>query len=238
MRTRPLYDVVALLARVGVGVVFIAHGWQKIQVGVTATAHSFDHLGVPLPTAAAVYATFVELLGGAALILGLGLPVAGVLLFADMLGAFVFVNAEHGLFVTDQGVAKEGFELVLMLGLASLLFATGAGGRLTLDSRIFPRRAADTEVIGKRATAKQVRGKQGTDKQVTGEQAADGAASEAVGPASAGAAPAGAPTKSLPSGTETMAETPRLASDIVDDTTRDTLVAGRKRPRKPTGGNA
>src|SRR4051794_9667862 len=101
MRTR-LYDVVALLARVGVGVVFIAHGWQKIQVGVTATAHGFDHLGVPVPTAAAVYATFVELLGGAAVILGLGLPVAGVLLFADMLGAFILVNGKHGIYVTDQ----------------------------------------------------------------------------------------------------------------------------------------
>jgi putative oxidoreductase len=204
MRTRPLYDVVALLARLGVGVVFIAHGWQKIQVGVTATAHNFDHLGVPVPTAAAVYATFVELLGGAALILGLGLPVAGVLLFADMLGAFVFVNAKHGIFVTDQGAAKEGFELVLVLGLASLLFAAGAGGRLTLDSRIFPRRTAPA------AATKEPPGI---------------------------AAPESVPPMVAPSSAETTVEVPRLAADIVDDTARDTLVAGRKRPKKPTGGN-
>ena len=36
MRNRPIYDVVALLARCGVGTVFLAHGWQKIQVGVNA----------------------------------------------------------------------------------------------------------------------------------------------------------------------------------------------------------
>jgi putative oxidoreductase len=139
VRSRPIYDVVALLARCGVGVVFLAHGWQKIQVGVTATGHDFDAMGVPLPTAAAVYATFVELLGGTALILGIGLPVAGTLLFLDMAGAFVFIHAEHGVFVVDRGTPRNGFELVLVLGLASLLFAVADGGRLTLDHRLFGR---------------------------------------------------------------------------------------------------
>ncbi|GAA4628334.1 hypothetical protein GCM10023196_044240 [Actinoallomurus vinaceus] len=136
-RGRPVYDVVALLARCGVGVVFLAHGWQKIQVGVNATGHNFDAMGVPAPTAAAVYSTFVELLGGTALILGAALPVAGTLLFLDMAGAFVFVHAEHGVFLVDKGTPRNGFELVLVLGLASLLFAAGGGGRLTLDHRLF-----------------------------------------------------------------------------------------------------
>ncbi|MFL6051823.1 MAG: DoxX family membrane protein [Actinoallomurus sp.] len=139
VRSRPIYDAVALLARCGVGVVFLAHGWQKIQVGVTATGHNFDAMGVPLPTAAAVYATFVELLGGAALILGVALPVAGTLLFLDMAGAFVFIHAQHGVFVVDKDTPRNGFELVLVLGLASLLFAAGGGGRLTLDHRLFGR---------------------------------------------------------------------------------------------------
>ena len=69
MRNRPIYDVVALLARCGVGAVFVAHGWQKIQVGINATGRNLDAMGAPAPTAAAVYSTFVELLGGAALIL-------------------------------------------------------------------------------------------------------------------------------------------------------------------------
>jgi putative oxidoreductase len=222
MRTRPLYDVVALLARLGVGVVFIAHGWQKIQVGVTATAHSFDHLGVPVPTAAAVYATFVELLGGAALILGLGLPVAGLLLFVDMLGAFIFVNAEHGLFVTDQGVAKEGFELVLVLGLASLLFAVGAGGRLTLDSRIFPRRTAPSE------SPEPFWGRE-----PGGDWDPAGIAAPEKAPPPSATSPA---DSSVPS-SDTV-EVTRPGSGFVDDTSRDTLVAGRKRPRKPTGGTS
>jgi putative oxidoreductase len=54
MRTRRLYDLVALLARVGVGIVILAHGWQKIQVGVTATSARFQDMGVPAATAAAI----------------------------------------------------------------------------------------------------------------------------------------------------------------------------------------
>jgi putative oxidoreductase len=140
MRTRPLYDVVALLARLGVGIVFMAHGWQKIEAGVTATSRSFDALGVPLPTAAAVYAAFVELLGGAALIAGLGLPVTGVLLFIDMAGAFIFVHADKGLFLVDGKSVQNGYELVVALGMAGLLFAAGGGGRLTVDQWVIAKR--------------------------------------------------------------------------------------------------
>ncbi|MEU5990241.1 DoxX family membrane protein [Spirillospora sp. NPDC047418] len=140
MRSRPLYDVVAVLARLGVGIVFMAHGWQKIEAGITATGRTFDDLGVPLPTAAAVYSAFVELLGGAALIAGLGLPVAGALLFLDMAGAFIFVHADQGLFVVDGGTLRNGYELVLALGMASLVFAAGGGGRLTLDQWIIGKR--------------------------------------------------------------------------------------------------
>ncbi|RSN43199.1 DoxX family protein, partial [Actinomadura sp. WAC 06369] len=149
MRSRSLvYDVAAVLARIGVGVVFMAHGWQKIEAGVTATGESFDALGVPLPTAAAVYAAFVELLGGAALIAGLALPVTGALLFIDMLGAFLFVHADQGLFMVDGDRAQNGYELVVALGMAALLLAAGAGGRLTLDAWIVRRRAAGPDDPG------------------------------------------------------------------------------------------
>ncbi|GGV37358.1 hypothetical protein GCM10010182_71990 [Actinomadura cremea] len=149
MRSRSLvYDVAAALARLGVGVVFMAHGWQKIEAGVTATGESFDALGVPLPTAAAVYAAFVELLGGAALIAGVALPVTGALLFVDMVGAFLFVHADRGLFMVDGDRAQNGYELVVALGMAALLFAAGAGGRLTLDAWIVRKRAARPDEPG------------------------------------------------------------------------------------------
>ncbi|MQA88546.1 MAG: DoxX family membrane protein [Streptosporangiales bacterium] len=132
---RSMYDILALVARVGVGAVFIAHGWQKTGDGIDATGAGFAEMGVPYPAIAAGYATFVELIGGAALIVGIGLPLFGLLLAADMAGAFVFVHAQNGIFVSQNG-----FELVLALGLASLLLGFGGSGRLTLDNLIFGRR--------------------------------------------------------------------------------------------------
>ncbi|MFI6825215.1 DoxX family protein [Micromonospora sp. NPDC050187] len=135
-------DVAMLLARMGVGVVFFAHGWQKLVTnGVDGTAAFFDQSGVPLPTLAAWFATAVELVGGAALVLGLAVPVAGVLLALNMLGAYVFVHAGNGIFV-DQG----GYELVLALGAAALLLAAVGAGRFSLDHLLFGRRRAATPV--------------------------------------------------------------------------------------------
>jgi putative oxidoreductase len=217
MRNRPIYDVVALLARCGVGTVFLAHGWQKIQVGVTATGRNLDAMGAPAPTAAAVYSTFVELLGGAALILGLALPVAGTLLFLDMAGALIFVHAKHGIFLVDGGNVRNGFELVLVLGLASLLFAAGGAGRLTLDHRLFGRGGTgpdegDDDVPPWRAAPESSKGRALPAPERT---------------ASAGDFPAEPdPDETSPS----ASSRPRLAAEMVTDTSRDVIVAGRKKP--------
>lgn len=126
--------VVALLTRIAVGVVFIAHGWQKLHTdGIGATASGFADLGIPLPTLAAWYGGLVEFVGGIALIIGLALPLFGVLILADMAGAFYYVHASHGLF-SQQG----GFEYVMVLGLASLLLGV-AGGPLSLDHLLLRR---------------------------------------------------------------------------------------------------
>lgn len=125
-------DVAALLARLGIGAVFVAHGWQKLVTnGVDGTAAFFDTVGVPLPTVSAWIATLLELVGGAAIVLGVAVPVVGLLLALDMLGAYVFVHAGNGLFVTDGGA-----ELVLALGVGSLLLAAFGAGRYSLDAAL------------------------------------------------------------------------------------------------------
>ena len=108
----PARDLALLLTRIAIGVIFFAHGWQKLFTNtVDGTAQFFTQVGVPLPTVSAWAATLIELVGGAALILGLAVPVAGVLLAADMIGAYVFVHAGNGIFVSESG-----YELVLALG--------------------------------------------------------------------------------------------------------------------------
>ena len=133
--TRPVHasrDLVLLVARVGLGVVFIAHGWQKFSTnGLDATAAGFDQMGVPAPTLSAYYAAGVELIGGAALILGVLTTVAGVLLAVDMAGAFLFVHMSNGVFV-----AGGGWELVVVLGLFALAVAAVGAGRFSLDNAL------------------------------------------------------------------------------------------------------
>ncbi len=129
-------DVAILLARLGIGVVFIAHGWQKLVTnGVDQTAAFFGQAGVPAPMLSAWANTLVELVGGAALVVGLAVPVAGVLLALDSLGAYVFVHAGKGIFVADGG-----WELVLALGVGALLLAAVGAGRLSVDGLIGGRR--------------------------------------------------------------------------------------------------
>ncbi|MCU1671425.1 MAG: DoxX family protein [Blastococcus sp.] len=131
-------NLVLLLARVAIGMVFFAHGWQKLFTnGVDGTAAFFEKAGVPAAHLSAWYAALVELIGGAALVLGIAVPVAGTLLAVDMLGAYLFVHAGNGLFVEEHG-----YELVLTLGAASLLLAAVGPGRYSLDHLLFGRRKA------------------------------------------------------------------------------------------------
>jgi putative oxidoreductase len=134
----PARDTAVLLTRVAIGLVFLAHGWQKLFTnGIDGTAAFFDQAGVPAATAAAWYAAVVELVGGAALVLGLAVPLVGLLLLLDMLGAFVFVHAGAGLFV-QQG----GYELVLALGAAALVLAVLGAGRFSADHLLLGHRRA------------------------------------------------------------------------------------------------
>ncbi|MFD4368395.1 DoxX family protein [Rhodococcus sp. NPDC058521] len=125
-------DIAILVARIGLGVVFVAHGWQKFfDAGVGATQASFRDMNVPASNVSAVVAAAVELGGGVALVAGLATSIAGFLLFLDMLGAFVIVHLDKGVFV-----AEGGYELVVALGTGALLLAVSGAGRLGIDGLI------------------------------------------------------------------------------------------------------
>ncbi|MFI8193919.1 DoxX family protein [Streptomyces sp. NPDC085946] len=131
-------DLALLVTRVAVGIVFFAHGWQKLFTnGIDGTAAFFDQAGVPAATASAWFAAVVELAGGTALIVGLAMPVAGLLLVINMIGAFAFVHAGSGLFVGEGG-----YELVLVLGAAALSLAVVGAGRFSLDHLLTGRQPA------------------------------------------------------------------------------------------------
>lgn len=123
-------DVVILLARVALGVILFAHGWQKFFTnGIDATAQGFESMGIPAATAAAVFAAVVELVGGALIVIGLLSRTVAVLVVVDMAGAFWFAHSDAGTIFVGEG----GYELVLALAAGAALVGAVAGGRYSLD---------------------------------------------------------------------------------------------------------
>lgn len=129
MNNPVLRNVGLLVARVVIGIVFLAHGLQKVNQGYSATKAGFEGMDVPVPALSAFYATWVETLGGIALIIGLLVPIFGVLLLVNMLGAFVFVHIGNGIYVTDGG-----WELVGALGAGALVLAVVGAGAYSVDA--------------------------------------------------------------------------------------------------------
>lgn len=133
----PIRDAGLLLARVLLGVILIAHGWQKLHTnGIDATTQMFEKIGVTAPHASAWFAGLVEFIGGVLLALGLLTPIAGLLVTIDMVGAWWFAHRSHGVF--DE---NNGWELVAALGLASLVFTLIGPGHWSVDGLIERRRS-------------------------------------------------------------------------------------------------
>lgn len=132
-----LRDLGLLAARIILGIVLVAHGWQKFHDWtISGVTGNFTKMGIPAAHLSALFAASVELVGGILLILGLLTPLVALLVVADMLGAFLYVHGKHGIFI-DQG----GWELVGVIGACALALLGGAG-RLSLDGLLGRRRPA------------------------------------------------------------------------------------------------
>ncbi|KXP03769.1 DoxX family protein [Tsukamurella pseudospumae] len=128
------------IARVILGGIFFAHGWQKfVTNGMDATAKAFDGMGVPVPTLSAWFAGIVELVGGAALIIGLAVPIVAVLGIIDMLGAIVFVHWDNGFFASNPGGG--GYELPLALIAGLIAVGIASHGPLAADTHLLKSRS-------------------------------------------------------------------------------------------------
>ncbi|MGF7161958.1 putative oxidoreductase [Rhodoligotrophos appendicifer] len=92
----------ALLLRVALGLMFLAHAGLKIFVFTPAgAAQFFSSLGLP---AAFAYLTIAaEVLGGLALILGIWTRVVAILLTPILIGAIVLVHGAAGWQFSAQG---------------------------------------------------------------------------------------------------------------------------------------
>lgn len=127
-----LADLALLLTRVVLGVVFIAHGWQKLtEFGIAGTTKAFAGMGIPAASLAAPFTAGVELIGGALLLVGALTPLAGSLLALVMLGAALLVHLGNGVFA-----AENGWELVAALAVGALVLAVVGPGRFSVDQAL------------------------------------------------------------------------------------------------------
>jgi len=125
-------DVSLTFLRLVLGVVFFAHGAQKMLgwfggYGFHATIGFFGHLGMPAPVAFLVIC--IEFFGGLGLIVGLLTRIAALGIGVEMIGAIFMVHMPNGFFMNWAGKQKgEGFEYhLLAIAIAGTLLLRGAG---------------------------------------------------------------------------------------------------------------
>jgi len=130
------------ILRIITGVVFCAHGAQKVFVyGFAGVGGAFTKMGVPMPMVMGPFIGLLELFGGVALIVGLFTRVAALGLACDMLGAILLVHAAGGFFL------PAGMEFVLMLLGASLALLFTGPGVLSVDRALFARASAGRDAV-------------------------------------------------------------------------------------------
>ena len=126
------HDVTLTMLRLVLGVVFFAHGAQKMLgwfggYGFHATMGFFEHLGLPAPVAFLVICT--EFFGGLGLIVGLLTRIPALGIGVEMIGAIFMQHLPNGFFMNWTGTQKgEGFEYhLLVIAMAGVLLLRGGG---------------------------------------------------------------------------------------------------------------
>lgn len=125
--------------RLGAGVVFAAHGAQKLfgwfgGYGLEGTAGWMASIGLEPGYLMALMAGSAEFFGGLALILGALVRPAALVLAFTMLVAIVTVHLSNGLFMSNNG-----YEFGLSLLVISAALMVRGAGSLSLD-RILQKR--------------------------------------------------------------------------------------------------
>jgi putative oxidoreductase len=130
-----------LVIRLALGVIFFAHGAQKVfgwfgGRGLSATIAGFRQMNIP--PAATVLAAFVECFGGLAVLVGFLTRPAALGLIGVMLVAIAKVHVAHGFFLNWSMTPGKGhgYEFNLALLAMALAILIGGGGVLSIDRLI------------------------------------------------------------------------------------------------------
>src|SRR5579864_15068 len=142
-------DWTLTLLRLVMGVIFFAHGAQKVLgwfggYGFSGTMGFFTNM-MHIPAPLAFLAICAEFLGGIGLIVGVLGRIAAFGIACNMIVAILMVHGPNGLFMNWTGQQKgEGFEYhLLAIAIAVVLMAKGSGA-FSVDPAL-----TSTEEIGR-----------------------------------------------------------------------------------------
>ncbi|PMG77209.1 oxidoreductase [Shewanella sp. 10N.286.51.B7] len=129
----------ALVLRIPVGLIFMAHGAQKLFAwfggyGLEGTGQWMESIGLAPGVLMAFLAGSAEFVGGLFIILGLLTRPTALVLAITMLVALFTVHFENGLFMVNNG-----YEFALSLVVISTALMLQGGGRLSIDNVIAKR---------------------------------------------------------------------------------------------------
>lgn len=131
----------ALALRVPVGIIFIAHGAQKLfgwfgGYGLEGTGQWMASIGLGPGMLMALLAGSAEFFGGLFILLGLLTRPTAIALAFTMVVAIFSVHFENGLFMSNNG-----YEFGLALLAASVSLAFSGAGKAALDEALVKRLA-------------------------------------------------------------------------------------------------
>ena len=128
-----------LALRIPIGITFFAHGAQKLFAwfggyGLEGTGQWMASIGLEPGYQLALMAGSAEFFGGIALLLGLLIRPAALMLAITMVVAIFSVHFANGLFLSNNGYE---FALALLAASVSVLFS--GAGRLSMDNLLAKR---------------------------------------------------------------------------------------------------
>lgn len=126
----------ALALRIPVGIIFMAHGAQKLfgwfgGYGLEGTGGWMESIGLGPGYLMALMAGSAEFFGGLFILLGLLTRPAALALAFTMVVAIFAVHFDNGLFMSNNG-----YEFALALLAASISLVFSGAGKLALDNKI------------------------------------------------------------------------------------------------------
>lgn len=136
--TEDAFNVGMLVLRIGLGIVFLAHGVKHAR-GREKTTNWFASIGFRYAPFQWFMSTATEIGAGVLLILGLFTSLAAAGVVSIMFVAFMTVHRPAGFFITafmKEGIDVEGWEYVFTLAFTGLAVAILGPGAASIDDAL------------------------------------------------------------------------------------------------------